>query len=255
MNLRLLGFLAGFAFSASGGFAAPVEYDFNGFADGPIDGQQGWDVYNKVQDSSAMSIMDEVGAQGVPGDKALVLQTSETAIRCVSGEPVRWLPGTTLTAEFDFKLGVDAAYPTRNMPIMEFVFGNSFLSEKARWSIVLEAMPGGDWNLTSSMPGSAPVRIYGENLLVRPASDVALSEWFVFKLVVKKLSTPAAFETRAQICDTKGKVLATLAFATEGKDKVTQSMWSLPRVHAGFHVHREIQGLAVVDNLRFSSAN
>jgi hypothetical protein len=255
MNLRLLGFVAGFALSASFGFAAPVEYDFNGFDEGPIDGQQGWDVYNKVQDSSALSVMDEVGTQGVPGDKALVLQKSETAIRCVSGEPVRWLPGTTLTAEFDFKLGVTAEYPSRNMPIMEFLVGNSFLSEKARWSIVLEAMPSGDWMLSGSMPDSASAKIYGENLLVRPAKDVALSEWLQFKLVIKKLSAPDTFEASAQIIDTKGKVLATLTFGSEGKDKVTKSMWSLPRVNAGFQVHREIRGLAVVDNLRISSAN
>ena len=52
----------------------------------------------------------------------------------------------------------------------------------------------------------------------------------------------------------EGNILATLDFASETKDKVTKAMWNLPRVHAGFLVSREQQGLAVIDNLVVSSS-
>ncbi|VGO16600.1 hypothetical protein PDESU_05191 [Pontiella desulfatans] len=254
MRMGLHRFLMIFTAVASVGLAESVEYDFNDFDDGPIDGQQEWNVYNKVKDSSPLSVMDVVGAHGVAGDKALVLQKSDTPIRCVTGEPVRWLPGSTLTVEFDFRLGQTATEPTRDLPVLEFMIGNSLLSEKARWGITLQTLPSGDWKLSGAMPDEASTKIYGENLLIRPASDVLLSDWFKFKLVVKKLEEPDRFDASVEIVDTKGKTLATLKFASKGKDKVTKAMWNLPRVNAGFHVSRDQQGLAVIDNLVISTA-
>lgn len=254
MKVNFFRFLAAFTVSGTVCLAASVEYDFNRFDEGPIDGQQGWNVYNKVKDSSAFSVMDEVGTRGVAGDRALVLQSSQEPIRCVTGEPVRWLPGRTLTVKFDFKLGQSSSEPSKNMPTMAFLIGNSLLSEKARWGITLEAQPNGDWKLVGAMPDGASAIIYGENLLIRPREDVLLSEWFQFKLVVKKLTEPDTFEAKAEIKDVEGNTLATLDFASETKDKVTKAMWNLPRIHAGFLVSRDQKGLAVIDNLVVSSS-
>jgi hypothetical protein len=237
------------AYSASVGLAETVEYDFNDFAEGPISGQHDWNVYEMVKDSSALSIMNEVGTRGVAGDKALVLRNADTELRCVTGEPVRWLPGSTLTVEFDFRLGITADEPIRNMPAFSFLIGNSLLSEKARWGIVLETQPNGDWRLAGAMPDAASTKIYGENLLIRPRKDVALSDWFQFKLVVEKKDDPDVFAAKAEIKDVEGKTLATLEFGCTTKDKVLKAMWNLPRVNAGFMVSPEQQGLAVVDNL------
>jgi len=255
MRLHLFRVVACAGIAATVGFAESLVYDFNNFKEGPIEGQHEWNVYDMVKDSSGLSVMDGVGTRGVPGDKALVLQQSDESIRCVTGEPLRWLPGRTLKAEFDFRLGAAAGNPRLNAPVMTFMVGNPLLSEKARWQVGIEMRPDGDWQFTGAMPDKADARVYGENLLIRSDSGVSLSEWFRFKLVVKKLAEPDAFETRAEISDTQGKVVKTLKFGSETKDKITKAMWSLPRVHVGFRVNRSQQGIAVIDNLSLTATD
>jgi hypothetical protein len=240
--------------SATVGLAETVECDFNNFATGPIGGQHGWNVYEMVKDSSALSILDEVGTRGEASDKALVLQMADSELRCVTGEPVRWLPGHTLTVEFDFRMGITADEPIRNKPVLSLLIGNSLLSEKARWGVVLETQPNGDWRLAGAMPDSASSIIYGENFLVRPRKDVALSDWYQFTLVAVKKNDPDAFSAKVEIRDTAGKAISSLEFGCTTKDKVSKAMWNLPRVNAGFMVSPDQHGLAVVDNLVVSSA-
>lgn len=253
MRLHLFRIVAGSVLAASVGLAESLEYDFNDFTDGPIAGQHQWNVYDMVKDSSGLSIMDGVGTRGIPGDKALVLKQSDEPIRCVTGEPLRWLPGRTLTAEFDFRLGAAPGEPRLNAPVMTFMVGNPLLSEKARWQVGIEARPDGDWEFSGAMPDQAHAKVYGENLLIRSNADVSLSDWYKFKLVLKKLSEPDSFEAVAEISDTSGKVLKTLKFGSASKDKVAKAVWSLPRVHVGFWVNRNQHGIAVIDNLSLSS--
>ena len=236
------------------GWAGELTFDFNDFKDGPIAGQHEWNVYDMVKDSSPLSIVDEVGTRGVPGDKGLVLQESGLALRCVTGEPVRWLPGSTLTVKFDFRLGTTSEDPRQNRPTLTLMIGNSLLSEKASWKVGLESRPDGDWLLTGAMPDQASDRIYGEDMLIRPRSDVAFSEWFQFTLTVKKMDKPDSFEAEAVITDTKGEVISTVKFGSQTKDKVCKAIWNLPRVNVGFAVNRSQRGLSVIDNLSVSSS-
>lgn len=233
--------------------AAVVQYNFNAYSEGPIDGQFGWNVYDKVPDSSALSVMDSVGTTEEAGDKALLIQKSPVSMRCVNGEPVRWLPGTTLKIQFDFKVGITSKEPIADRPVLTLMLGNSLLGEKARWSVGLLTQPSGDWLLAGSLPDYASKRIYGENLLIRPRTGAAVSDWHRFVLVVKKLSEPDSFEAKAEIRDRNGKVLASLDFTDEDKGKMTRGMWGLPRVNAGFHVTKDQYGLATIDNFVVSS--
>lgn len=231
------------------------KFNFNDFAVGPIDGQLEWNVYDKVPDSSALSIMDVLGTSEADGDKALVIQAADTPIRCVTGEPVRWLPGRTLTMDFDFKVAVDVYDLTMPTPVMTVMFGNALLSEKARWEVRLEAAPSGDWVLIGAMPDGSSKRIYGENFLIRSEKDISISQWYTFSLVSRKLTDPDSFETSVEISGAEtGELVAEIKFSDDNKDRVTQAMWNTSRAHVGFYAPKEQLGLVCVDNLVVTSS-
>lgn len=232
-----------------------LRFSFNDFSDGPIDGQMEWNVYDMVPDSSALSIMDVLGTSEADGDKALVISASKTPLRCVTGEPVRWLPGRTLTMEFDFKVAVDPKELVMPKPVMTVMMGNSLLSEKARWELKLETSPNGDWVLIGAMPDGSSKRIYGENFLIRSDKDVSISQWYRFKLTSWKSTDPDSFKTRLEItgADT-GELIAELDFSDNNKDKVAQAMWNTTRAHVGFFAAKDQIGLVCIDNLNVSSS-
>lgn len=227
--------------------------NFNVYKDGPIDGQFDWDVYEKTADSSGLSIINELGCSEVNGDRALVLKESSVPIRCVMGEPVRWLPGHTLTMEFDFKVAAPPTSVFHTKPVMTIFVGNSLLSAKSRFAVRLEALPKGDWQLSGEMPDEATKKLYGENFLIRSKNDVSISEWYRFSIVINKLSEPDSFETTVEVRDPEtGKVVTSLRFEDYKKDKVAKSMWDTIRAHVGFSVSREQYGVVCVDNLEVS---
>jgi hypothetical protein len=232
-----------------------VEYDFNDFSDGPINGQAGWSVYDKVKDSSAFSVMNELGTSEEDGDRALVIQASETSIRCVTGEPVRWLPGQTLSVDFDFKLALDSSTLTEDRPVLVFYVGNSVLNEKACWQGGLEATTNGDWRLSASLPDTSTQRVNREDLLVRSKTGSSISDWYRFNLVIKKLSEPDSFESSVRILDAKGNVIASLECQDTNKDSVTKAMWNLTRMHAGFSAPKNLYGLVCIDHLEIKSSD
>jgi hypothetical protein len=255
MNIRLSGLIICVSWIVSAGAEPTLSYDFNQFSDGPIDGQFEWNVYDKVKDSSALSIMDQLGTIEMVGDKALVVRASKVPIRCVTGEPVRWLPGRTLTVEFDFKVAIDPVELSTVKPVMTLLVGNSLLSSKASWGLHLEATPDGDWRLSGAMSDVASKKIYAENFLIRSEKDVSISEWHKLVLVVKKLSMPDSFETTAELRNAKsGEVLAELEFTDKKKDKVAKTMWNTTRAHAGFYAPKNQLGIVCIDNLKVSSA-
>jgi len=232
-----------------------LKYNFNNFEDGPIDGQFEWNVYNKVKDSSALSIMNELGTSEVNGDKALVIKTPDVPIRCVTGEPIRWLPGKTLTMEFDYKIAVEAADLVNNKPVLTVMVGNSLLSEKSSFAVRLEATPAGDWLLDGNFPDKGSKKIYGENYLIRSNTDVSISDWFRFTLVVKKLSEPDCFDASIEIRHPQtNKILTAMRFTDDSKDKISKSMWNAARVHVGFMAPADQYGLVCIDNLKVSSS-
>ena len=232
-----------------------VFYDFNSFKNGPIDGQMDWNVFEMVADSSAISIMDELGTSEAKGDRALVLRSSSDGIRCVSGEPVRWLPGRTLKLEFDFKIAVEAGDISMDKPVMTVLVGDSLLSNKAHWSLHLMAVTNGDWRLEGAMPERAEKKIYAENYLLRTGNETAISGWHKFELVIKKESEPDSFSARAQIQNAKsGNVVADIEFMDGRKDKVAAAMWNTARAHAGFLADPNQLGIVCIDNLRITSS-
>ena len=161
-------------------------HSFNSFSDGLIEGQFGWNIYDKVKDSSAFTIIDELGTSEEAGDKALVIRASKEPIRCVTGEPVRWLPGRTLTMEFDFKVAIDPSEQALDKPVLTVMVGNSLLSKKTRWALALDATADGDWRLSGGFPDTSSKNIYAENFLIRSTKAVSVSEWYHLVLVVKK---------------------------------------------------------------------
>lgn len=247
------------ALVAMGCFSATAQqetfkFNFNDFSDGSISGQQEWNVYDKVKDMSALSIMDKLGTSEADGDKALVVQASKAPIRCVTGEPVRWLPGYTFKAEFDFKVAMDPRELAMPKPVMTVMFGNSLLSPKARWEVRLEASPSGDWVLIGAMPDGKSKRIYGENFLIRSDNDVSISQWYKFYLVSKKSTDADSFETRVEIVGAEsGELIADITFTDNNKDKIAQEMWNTSRAHFGFYAPKDQVGLVCIDNLVVTS--
>jgi hypothetical protein len=234
--------------------AEPQHFNFNKFEDGPISGQFEWNVYDKVKDTSALSIMNELGTSEANGDRALLIQASKTPIRCVTGEPVRWLPGQTLSMEFDFKVAVDPAELLSTKPVMTVMVGNSLLSPKARFSVSLNATPNGDWELVGNFPNAMTKKIYGENFLIRSNTDISVSSWYRLSLVVNKLEDPDAFEASVEIRDPEsGKLLTAMPVFDNEKDKVAGAMWNTSRAHAGFYAPVNQYGVVCIDNLTVSS--
>jgi hypothetical protein len=248
-------FVAAVAVMGTAWADSSVEYDFNDFSDGPINGQAGWSVYDKVKDSSAFSVMNELGTSEEDGDRALVIQASETSIRCVTGEPVRWLPGQTLSVAFDFKLAIPSSTLIEDRPVLVFYMGNSVLNEKACWQVGLEATTNGDWRLSASLPDTSAQRVNRENFLVRSRTGASISDWHHFHLVVKKLPEPDSFESHVRILDAKGNVVASLECQDTNKDSVTKAMWNLTRVHAGFSAPNTLYGLVCIDHLEMVSSD
>ncbi|MEE9368951.1 MAG: hypothetical protein V3V05_08805, partial [Pontiella sp.] len=189
------------------------------------------------------------------GDNALVVRASAESIRCVTGEPARWLPGKMMTMQFDFKVAVDPVDIVNDRPVMSVMVGNSLLSEKVSWTVVLEATPGGDWRLSGAMPDAASKKIYSENFLIRSDEVVSISEWHQLVLVIKKRSEPDSFESTVKLINPVSReVIAELVFTDINKDKVTKSMWNTTRAHVGFSGRKDQLGLAVIDNLKISVA-
>ncbi|VGO22823.1 hypothetical protein [Pontiella sulfatireligans] len=235
--------------------ASAVEYNFNDYNEGPLDGQFGWNVYKNVKDSSAFSVMDAVGRTDALGDKALVLQAPEVELRSVSGEPVRWMPGETLKVEFDFKVAITSVELVKNRPVLSVLIGDAALADKSRWEVRLEAQTNGNWRLVGDLPDWAAVEIPAQDIVARPTGDdVAISDWFRFVLTIKKGGEPDLFESTAEIKTAAGKVIATQKFTDETKDKRTASIWNSPRVSLGFKAPRDQLGLSVIDNIRGSAA-
>ena len=80
-----------FLLMASASAGSRVECAFNDLSDGAVDGQPGWNVFDKVKNSSACSVASGVGTTEAAEDKALVVKKSSSSIRCVTDEAVRWL--------------------------------------------------------------------------------------------------------------------------------------------------------------------
>jgi hypothetical protein len=199
--------------------------------------------------------MDVLGTSEEDGDNALVVQASKIPIRCVTGEPVRWLPGRTLTIDFDFKIAVEPMQFSMPKSVLTVMFGNSLLSESSRWEVRLEATPSGDWVLIGAMPDGSSKRIYGENFLIRSDNDVSISQWYKFHLVSKKLTDPDSFETSVEISGAEtGEVVAEVTFDDNNKDRLTKSMWNTSRAHVGFYAPMDQLGLVCIDNLLVSSS-
>ncbi|MDZ8120330.1 hypothetical protein [Pontiella agarivorans] len=254
MDIKWLTFAAAACIGA-GAQGETLKYSFNDFEAGPISGQHEWNTYDKVPDTSALSIMDQVGTSEADGDKALVIKASKTPIRCVTGEPVRWLPGYTLEAEFDFKIAADPRELIIPKPVMSVMVGNALLSPKARWEVKLEASPSGDWVLTGAMPDESSKRIYGENFLIRENNAVSISQWYKMRLVSKKLTEPDSFETRVEILGAEsGELIAEIEFSDNKKDKVAKEMWNTSRAHIGFFAPDTQLGLVCIDNLTITSS-
>ncbi len=232
-----------------------VTYDFNTFSAGPINGQAGWSVYDHVKDSSAFSVMNELGTSEEDGDRALVIQASDTSIRCVAGEPVRWLPGQTLSVSYDFKLAIGSTTLIEDRPVLVFYMGNSVLNEKACWQVSLVATTNGDWRLSASLPDTSAQQVNRENLLVRSKTGSSISDWYRFHLVVKKLPEPDSFESNVKILDAGGSVIAALECHDSNQDSLTQAMWNLTRVHAGFSAPNTLYGLVCIDDLAIESSD
>lgn len=234
--------------------AEPLKFNFNRLDDGPISGQFEWNVYDKVKDTTALSVVDELGTSEAAGDKALLVKASKTPIRCVTGEPVRWLPGQSLSMEFDFKVAVDPEELLSTKPVMTVMVGNSLLSPKARFSVSLNATEHGDWELECNFPNTTTKKIYGENFLIRSNTDISISSWYRFSLVVNKLDAPDAFEASIEIRDPEsGKLLTAMPFFDNEKDKIAGAMWNTSRAHVGFYAPINQYGVVCIDNLTVSS--
>lgn len=227
----------------------PIQYNFDDMVDGSIDGQSGWSVYEMGKDSSAFSVLAEVGTSEGTDDRALVVQSSDTPIRCVSGRPARWLSGQTLKVEFDFRIAVDPAKLVGNRPVMVFYLGNSLLNDKARWEARLEATPSGDWVLQASLPDTESERIFAERLMQRSNDSINVSDWFHFVMEIEKLNDMDSFRSTVKILDRNGITVTMVKCTDTNKDKVTMAMWNLSRLYVGFNSPSDQYGLACIDNL------
>lgn len=225
-----------------------IEQNFNDLANGPIEGQ-GWNIYDKVRDSSAFSVVSEVGTTEKQEDKALVIKASDKPIRCVADKPIRWISDRTLHIEFDFKLAIPPRSISGDTPAMIFYIGNPVLSKKARWAVHLDAIPDAGWKLTAALPDEASLDIPAKKLLVRSGSSVSISKWFHFVLEIRKKSLPDSFESKVIIMDESGKKVAELQCKDSNKDEVTKEMWNMPRLYTGFYAPNDLYGLVCIDNL------
>lgn len=229
-----------------------LKYDFNDCTEKSLEGQSGWAIFPKVKDSTSVSIVDEVGATEVAGDYALVMLPADSKMRCVSGDAVRWMPGNTLTMEFDFKVVTPSEELFSARPVLSVFIGNSLLSTKSRWNVRFEALPSGDWQLVGALPDRATKVVYAENFLIRQDDAFSVSKWFKFVIVVEKLSEPDEFKAWTEIKNASGRSIAKVEFTDSTKDKLTATMWNLSRLHVGFGTEINQYGLVDVDNIEVS---
>jgi len=233
--------------------AAPeIQHDFNSLYNGPIDGQLGWNVYDKIRDTSALSVVDELGTTEEASDKALVVKASEKPIRCVIDKPVRWETGLTLFVEFDFRLAVSSRAVEKDTPAMVFYVGNPLLNERARWEVRIDATENNAWKLTTAMPVKAQKEIPEFKLLVRSDTSDSVSDWFHCVVEIKKMPVPDTFKTSVKIMDQNNKAVAEVSSSGTGDDDVTKAMWNMTRLYAGFGAPSDLLGLACIDNLTMS---
>ncbi len=233
-------------------WADEVSHDFNSLYNGPIDGQTGWNVYDKVRDSSALSVADELGTTEAVSDKALVVKASEEPIRCVIDRPIRWKTGLTLYTEFDFRVAIPSGKVAEATPAMIFYVGNPLLNEKGRWEMRLEATPNDAWMLTAAMPVKNRQEIPAFKLLVRSDDADSVSDWFHCIVEIKKMPVPDTFKTEIKIFDQSNRQIAELSCGGKGDSRVTKSMWNMTRLYAGFGAPRDLLGVACIDNLKMS---
>jgi hypothetical protein len=240
------------AVTASSGI---LQFNFNAYETGPIEGQFGWTTYEKVPDSSALSIMDSVGTTEEEGDKALLVQQKgSAAIRCVHEEHVRWLPGESLKIQFDFKVGISSREPASVRPVLTVLVGDALLAEDSRWAMSLVSRPDGDWELRADVSGGVSERIYGEDFLIRPNEGPAVSDWHRFVMRINKHDVADSFDAQVEIRDRTGETVAMVELKNLKPEGAVKNMWSLPRAHAGILAARDQLGLAIVDNFVISSS-
>ncbi len=250
--MQRIGLIIGMATLAAAGYAVEtaVHYDFNDFKEGPVEGQLGWNVFEKVKDSSAFQVADQVGKEDRKGDKALLVKVDASSIRCITGEPVRWMPGERMELAFDFRVGIPSTRPIAEKPVLCVGIGNSLLSDKACWTVELASQTNGNWRFFGAVAGEDSVELPPHAIVPRPDSDkVNISGWYRFVLVVRKLSEPDSFWATAEITSQSGQTVARLHFLDGDKNAVTAAMWNLTRLHAGFLTSKEQLGLACIDNL------
>ncbi len=247
-------FVCGLAWCAQLACAQQV-CEFNDYSDGLVEGQKGWNVWNKVPDPSAFSIVNGLGATGQAGDRAMVIQPSQIPLKVVGPEPVRWMPGEACELEFYFKVGVvpgEFAYDKR---VMTVLLGNALMTEKACWEVHLLVAPDGSWKLSGGMPGESEAGGVSPDAILdrRKVQGVAVSNWFRFKLVAKKLTDPDTFATRVEVYDLNSKLITSLEFPKTAEKAKTAGMWNLSRVSYGFLSANHYHGLSCIDNVKFSS--
>lgn len=257
MKLKTLGILAGCCGLLLGCWAetASVFYDFNDYSDGLINGQNGWRTFRKTPGDAAVSIFDQLGATSMAGDKAMVIQLSDDVSRVVSSNGLRWMPGQTISMDFDFRIGITGQELAGNKPVLTVFLGNAYMSENARWEVRLEAAPDGTWTMAGGLPKWRQINgIEAVDVLQRPAQEcAAVSGWMHFSIISTKLETPDTFESIVEIRNSGDKVIARMSFTDTLNDKATATIWDMSRIYCGFNAPRRQLGLVCIDNIEFIS--
>ncbi len=240
------------ALSISGGVIADstFECNFNRLLPGQVDGQPGWDVYDKGKDSSPFSVVTEVGITEESWDKALVVKESIVPLRCVTDRAVRWLRKQTFSVEFDFRVMVPMTKIVKDRPAMVLLVGNSVLNEGGRWEVRLSETTSGAWKLSAALPDEASIIVPYEKLQFTSRESTSISEWLHCKVEIHKLSAIDSFKSKVKITDRTGQTIAELECTDNKKDATTKAMWNTSRMHAGFYAAKEIHGLACIDDFR-----
>jgi hypothetical protein len=231
-----------------------VACDFDSLAEGHIDGQSGWKLYEKVMDSPAFLVTDEVGVTEAAGDNALVVKPVNGSTRCVTDDPVRWLREQTAVIDFDFRLVVPAVKGGDNEPLLIFMLGNSMLSGNARWEVRIDSTANGDWMVHASIPNEVSAIIPCEKLERVHGGQSIVSDWLHCRVEVHKLPTADSFAASAKILDRSGNILADLTCSEPDKTPSARALWNLSRLHAGFLAAKDLRGLSCIDNFSLSTA-
>ncbi len=237
-----------FTLTASAMAGSLYECSFDDLSNGPVDGQQGWDVFDKVRDSSSCSVVSGVGVTEADSDKALVVKACGDSIRCVTDDSVRWLRGQTAAVEFDFRVVAPAEAHFDNRPLMVCLIGNKVLGENARWGISFNVTTNGDWMVSAALPDEVSSTVPSDRLAISKGDASILSDWLHCSVKVRKLSSADSFESSVVIRDRTGNTLVELQCSDRDKGEATRAMWNLSRLHAGFLAATDLGGLACIDN-------